>query len=424
MTLDRTSAPSATPIENIELRRAQSTTLDNNIPLHTINVGEQEVVRLELVFKAGNWDEPKTGVAFFAFKMLNEGTKTKNARDINAYIDQFGSFLDLEISMDYSTLTLYSLPKHLYKLVPLLKEMVFESTFPAEELTTLKAIKKQRIQLNEKKNSIVAAHKFREALFGDQHPYGRYLSLQDVDAITLEDVNSYYEQFIKDNFEIILSGKLNDDSVKLINDSFGKHPISKPTAKPRFTPKADLQQILLEKPESLQSSIRIGKILFTKSHEDFLEMQVVNEILGGYFGSRLMRNIREDKGFTYGIGSNILTLKNEGFFILGTDVKKQYTEQTLEEIYKEIKILQTEAVEQEELDTVRNYMLGSLLSSINTPFAVADKFKSVYFNNLNYEHYTDYVHVINTITSDRIMQLANKYLKVESLSEIVVGGKS
>jgi zinc protease len=420
--LDRTTPPPAKAIEDIQLAQASSIKLDNKIPLHVINTGKQDVLRLELVFKAGHWFEPKEGVALFTFKMLNEGTKNKSAKDINNYIDQFGSFLDLEPSMDYCTLTLYTLPKHLDNLLPLIKELVYESNFPQEELETFKSIRIQKIRINEQKNNIVASHKFRETLFGRQHPYGRTLSVEAAQSIQREDLVNFHKDYIIDNFEIILSGKVSEENINSVNKTFGQHQVHTYFKQLQYSPEGASEKVLVEKAQSLQSSIRIGKILFTKSHPDYLEMLMVNEILGGYFGSRLMKNIREDKGFTYGISSSILSLKNEGFFILGTDVKKEFTEQTLEEIYKEIQILRNDLVEEEELNTVKNYMLGSFLSSINTPFAIADKFKAIYFNDLDYSYYHNYIKVINNITSKRIQELANQYLNPDSLTEVVIGG--
>src|SRR5690606_8798304 len=162
--------------------------------------------------------------------------------------------------------------------------------------------------------------------------------------------------------------------------------------------------------------------LFTKEHPDFVKLLVVNEILGGYFGSRLMKNIREDKGYTYGISSAMVPLKNKGYFIIGTDVNKENTGNTLQEIYKEIETLQNSLVSEEELNTVRSFMVGSFLSEINTPFALADKFKGVHLYGLDYDFYDAYLHTVNNITSIEIQNLAHQYLQKDTFSEVVVGG--
>ena len=136
-----------------------------------------------------------------------------------------------------------------------------------------------------------------------------------------------------------------------------------------------------------------------------------------------MKNIREDKGYTYGIHANFVTLKNAGYLAIGTDVKKEHTANTIEEIHKEIRLLNTELVEVEELNSVKNYLLGSFINSINTPFAIADKFKTIHFNNLDYSFYDKYIDSILHINSSQIQDVGKKYFDVNSLSEVVIGGR-
>ncbi len=150
-------------------------------------------------------------------------------------------------------------------------------------------------------------------------------------------------------------------------------------------------------------------------------MQVLNTILGGYFGSRLMANIREDKGYTYGIGSALVSMKNAGYFFIASEVGSDVCASALSEIHKEIEILKAESVSEQELDLVRNYMLGSMLGGLENAMSHADKFKNIYFSGLGYDYYQNYIQTVRSISAKELQALANKYLDWDGMEKVVVG---
>lgn len=423
--LDRTTPPSYQTIQEIEYIKARTEHLSNGIPVHTIKAGKQPVLSIEFMFKAGIKHEPQNGVAFFTTKMLAEGTKNRSAAEISNYIDQYGAYLHLNSTPDFSTLELYTLAKHADPALKLLSELVAASVFPDTELSILKSIQQEQLRVNNEKSNVLASKKVKAALFGEHHPYGRLLTEEAIHQIDREALHHFFLQRYQSEFEIILSGQVETETLHLLEKYFGHieqpatlqkdHQVGQPTPDHR-------NRIVIEKPENLQSSIRVGKVLFTRNHPDFAKVKVVNTLLGGYFGSRLMRNIREDKGFTYGISSGIATFQETGYLVIGTDVKKEFTLQTLEEIYKEIDKLQREPVSADELHTLKNYMVGRLLSSVDTPFALADKFKNIYLYGLDYDYYTHYLQTINRMDADSIQDTAKKYLQTDTMKEVVVGG--
>jgi predicted Zn-dependent peptidase len=182
-------------------------------------------------------------------------------------------------------------------------------------------------------------------------------------------------------------------------------------------------EIIIDKPDAIQSAIRMGARSITRSHADFPGLQVLNCVLGGYFGSRLMANIREDKGYTYGIGSAVVALKDAGYLFIATEVGTEVCSSALEEIEKEINLLQTEPVEEEELNLVRNYMLGSMLGSLENAFSHADKFKNVYFSGLSYAYYENYINTVKNITAEELKKMANTYLQTADFTKVIVGKK-
>jgi zinc protease len=302
--------------------------------------------------------------------------------------------------------------------------MVHDSVFKQKSFDNIKNIHLQQLRVSMEKTGYVATGLFRKNIFGESHPYGYFMTEEMVNNIDLSDCVSYYNNFFKENaFEIVVSGLVDDDAIAEINNVFGKSKYKFPKTGPtkKEVRAENNNPVRIEKTDAVQSTIRLGKKLFTRNHPDYLKLTVLSEVLGGYFGSRLMKNVREEKGLTYGIYSQIVTLLNEGYFVIGTDVKKELVSTALEEIYKEIEILKNTPISDEELSTVKNYMIGSFMGSITTPFSLANKFKAIYFNNLTYDFYDDYVSNIQKINAKDLLLLANKYFDKSAFSEIVVG---
>jgi len=418
---DRTIAPAIKQIEQVAIPEAQRLILDNGIPLFYISAGKQPVMRLEIIFNSGKWFEYIPGQSYFTAKMLTEGTEYHSASEVAAFFDEKGVFVEVECGFDHVTLTVHLLSKQLHAVLPLIREMVDAPGFRPSELESLKARKRQKLLVDLGKNSFLAARNFTEKIFGAHHPYGRVLNPEDINSMGPEMVSGFYRERMKGNFEIILSGMVTDEHIEYINTALGQGLFNKLVSPLISSSTYAPASCIIEKEESLQSSIRLGMPIIDKHHPDFLEMLVVNEILGGYFGSRLMRNIREEKGFTYGVRSTINCLSQANLWIVSTDVKKEFRNRTLEEINKEITILQEQPVPDAELETVKNYMLGTFVSSFDTPFALADKFKNIHYSGLKYDYYQRYFHTIRNIKSERIIELSQKYLLPENFTTVVVG---
>ncbi|PLK45976.1 pitrilysin family protein [Emticicia sp. TH156] len=427
MILDRTIAPPSQTIEQVSIPKAEKTLLDNQIPVFMIKAGEQPVMRLELIFDAGSRFENKTGESFFAAKMLSEGTSKHTATGISEHFDSFGAFLEISQAVERLTITVHGLTRHLPELLPLLLEMITDSVIPESELQVQKNITSQNLKINLEKSSYVAGQVFREQIYGVNHPYGKSLTLALIDDITRNDVTDFYEKHIKGKgFKIFISGKFGNEEVQALNRYLGRTPVEFQQHQHLIDTSANIthpESILVERTENLQSSIRLGKKLFGRTHPDYFKFMVTNTVFGGYFGSRLMKNIREEKGFTYGISSGLVPQKEGGYLVMGTDVKKEFTQQTLDEILKEINLLQTVPVEEEELETAKNYMIGSFVGSLNTPFEIADRQKIIILDDLPADFYDNYIQKVRAVTPMDVLEMANTYFKPENLFEVVVGGK-
>ncbi len=424
--MNRTEAPAFKTIDRIDIIKASKEKLNNGIELYSVNAGSQEITKIEFVFKAGMYYQPAPLIASNTNSLIESGTKSFTANQISDGIDFFGSFLELEVGQDFATVTLYSLNKYLNESLKFIEEVLKYPSFPEDEFKIHVTNKKQKHLINSQKVDILARRRFSELVFGEKHPYGIQVQDSDFDRVNVAEIRSFFkDHYSSKNCTIIASGHLPKDLLKTLNSFFGENSWGNATAsisaKNIILQTTKQAKHFIEKPDAIQSAVKVGRLLFNKTNPDYYKFQVLNTILGGYFGSRLMANIREDKGYTYGIGSGLASFVNGGYFAISTEVGADVTKQTLEEIYKELAKLRTDLVSENELETVRNYILGHFLRSVDGPFSLADKFKSIWEFGLGYEYFDNYFKAVKTVTPNELRDLANKYLKQEDLIECVVG---
>jgi zinc protease len=424
MTIDRKTAPEFGAIDNINLLRPAHQKLDNGCNVFCFNSGDQELVRIEWVFNNQRFDAEKPLLNVAVNTMLTEGTGKLTASQIADKVDFYGAFLQVDYSYDQSQVTLYSLNKHLQHTLPVIYDILTNSIFPEKELETYIRNQQQKLQVNLQKNDFVARRKFNNAIYGNTL-YGLSADADDFKTLHRNDMLHHFKQMYQpSNCTIIIAGKIEPDIFDLITDTFDKdwkNGVEKPDTNQPELQEASEHFYYIEKPDALQSAIRMGMRVINRTDPDFAALQVLNTVLGGYFGSRLMANIREDKGYTYGIGSGMNSLKQSGALFIATEVGADVCKAAISEIEKELNLLKSDLVTENELSLVRNYMLGSLLGSLENVFSHADKFKNLYFAGLDYEYYDHYVDTVKTVTPAKLQQLANTYLNFDSFYKVIVG---
>jgi len=418
--MDRSIGPKISEEITIKIPKAEKVNLNNNIQLYLLPNPNLEVFRLEIVYDAGSVFGEKYADAYFLSKMLTAGTEKLTAAQIAEKLDNFGGFLEVNQNYERLQIVLHGLQVHFDKYLTTLKSLIYESTIPEEELTIQKNISKQTYLVNNEKTAFVASSVIKKALFGNEHPFGKSMNAEEIDAIDKNGLTKFYNDFIlKSPFKIFLSGKFDQEQIKQLNETFGQAPILS-TERTFGLPSLQAPQYQkIEKEGSLQSSIRIGKVTFNRNHPDFYGFMVMSTLLGGYFGSRLMKNIREEKGLTYGISSQQVPLAGTGYFLIGTDVNKENVAVAIEEIQKEIDILKNTNVDADELSIVKNYMSGSILGGTNTVFDLMDKQKAIIYEGLPLDFYDNLIPEIRKVDAEQIKQIANTYLK--DLTTVVVG---
>jgi zinc protease len=398
--------------------------LKNNVPVWLIEAGTEDVMRIEFVFRAGMEKEYLPLLAATTNMMLTEGSEDHISEELNRILDFYGVFLNLAIEKDTAGAVIFCLSRQLKKVLGLAQEILFRPVFPEKELEVLMKKRLRWFMVTREKVQNLAMDQFFESIFGSSHPYGRQVRENDFNGLipaVLKDFHSKYYRPV--NLAIIVSGKIPVGAFELLDSFFGEMESKEIyIEETENILRADaVKKISIPKPGAVQSAVRIGSATINKRHPDYPGLKILNVILGGYFGSRLMKNIREEKGYTYGIHSSINSLDLSGFKLISTEVGKENTQKAIDEIYKEIRLLQTSPVENDELQLVRNYMLGDMVRMFDGPFAMAESFKSAWEFGLDITYYERLAEKINSITPDELMSLANTYYKIEDLYEIVSG---
>ena len=422
--IDRKKAPAIVDAVDFQLKLKpyQKFVLDNGVEVYAIDAGAEEVMAIEWVFNAGNSYEDQNLVAATANFLLRNGTSKKSAFEINDHFEYYGSYLNRSCFNETATITLHCLTKHVGELLPAVKELITDSVMPQEELAVYQQNMKQRLKVSLKKSDFIAGRLIDVYLYGEKHPYGKFSREEDFDAVNREDLLAFYKKYYQQGkLVLFVAGKLPADIISLLNQHFGDLPNNTITsAKTIVEPTTEKKFRITNDSNGVQGSIRMARPFPNRHHPDFLKVQILNALLGGFFGSRLMTNIREDKGYTYGIHSYLQNHIHDTAWLISTEAGKDVCEATIAEVYKEMKDLREELVDDEELLLVRNYMMGGLLGDLDGPFQIMARWKNYVLNNLTDQYFYDSINTIKTISAEEIQALAQKYLNPEDFYELVV----
>ena len=366
------------------------------------------------------------GVAAAVNTLLKNGTSARSAFDINEHFDYYGSYLSRACHHETAEITLHCLSKYVRELVPVVAELVTDSIYAPDELAIYKKNAQQRLQVSLKKSEFVASRLIDSYLYGRQHPYGKYSMPEDYQQLQQEDLLAFYNQYYRNGTcRIIAAGKLPDDLIEQLDASFGSLPLHAPAQgamAPAFPiePAQQKKYHIVNDPDGVQGSIRIARNFPNRHHPDFQKVQVLNNVFGGFFGSRLMTNIREDKGYTYGIYSYLVNNRQESAWVISTEAGKEVCAPAIEEVYKEMNLIREEPIDEEELQMARNFAIGTVLGDLDGPFHVAGRWKSILLNGLDENYFREGIRIVKTITPEELQELAIKYLDPAAFFELVV----
>lgn len=417
--LNRNKAPEIKQIDKIDFVKPQIFDISEDVKLFFMKEVPNETARLDLYFDAGTIKGDQ-GVASFVNGMLLSGTKEKTSVQINNEIDALGGFYESGISTENSVITIYSLRENLIPILKILQDAIQNLVFHEHEVEELINDRRQKFKVSMEKVSFIAQRAFQQRLFSESI-YGRVTNESDFDSVSTKKLVKFFnENYLNGLTKVVVVGDFPQDNIDEIIDLTGAW------ASKIFTPfEKEIQNLKgtvhVVKDGAVQSAIRIGRMLFNKKHEDYLDFLILNTLFGDYFGSRLMSNIREDKGYTYGIGTMVAELHETGYFLIATEVGKDVKDATLKEIQFEMERLQTELVGEAELELVKNYMLGQILKSADGPYSMMDLYMGVEPYDMDLDFYNKSIESINNIRPERIQELALKYLNWNQMTVVSAG---
>lgn len=423
--LYRNTAPEFKTVDSIEILGDKKYTLSNDIPVHVINGGSQDVLKIEFIFDAGIWYQNSPLVASMANSMLNEGTNKYNAAEIAEKFDFYGAYIGFSAAKHDASVCLYTLNKYLSQTLEITENLIKDSIFPQKEFETILLNKKQRFQIEHQKTNVLAKDEFSSLIYGKQHPYSNIFDESEFDKLDINTIKEFYKtHYTPDNCKIIIAGKVDQSVIDKLEELFGKKAWPKKDhlihAKHEIQSSKENKSFVC-KDDAVQACIRIGRPIFNKTHKDYTTLHLFNLILGGYFGSRLMQNIREDKGYTYGINSIIISHLKGGHFVIVTEVGSDVCKAAIDEIHKEIKRLREELVSDEELNLVKNYISGEMLRNLDSPFALSESLKGNLPFGLDNSYYQNFIKDLKRVDAEKIKTLANTYFQEEDLKLVVCG---
>lgn len=414
--------PPLTTPSSIDMPAAVCHEVANGTKIYAINCPEYEVVRLSFVFHAGTITQLHPFTASATANMLAEGTAALTSQQIAERLDYFGSYFDINIDRDYSYITFCSLSKFFMQTAEVIEQVILHPTFPTEEIDTYRAKRKQQLAIERRKVETIAREKFANAIFGKSHPYGVSYSEEAYDTLSRKNIAEHYKRcYTAESCIVVCSGNISPEVLARIESIASKLHSAGNAQTISLPPFETCHNIRHQHDGAVQSSIRMGRLLFPRTHEDFIPMQVLSTVLGGYFGSRLMQNLREQHGYTYGAFCAMVNFQHTGYLALATQVGSEVTEDALQQIALEIERLQNDKVSEQELALVKNIMAGELMRILDGPFGIADVTTENILCGFDNSHIQEHLQRIRATTPEELRDLAQRYLAAEDLVRVVVG---
>ncbi len=414
--------PSIRIPERVDVPTARLATLGNGVRLYLLENHDQQVVRLSFVFGAGSSRQTTLFSATSAANLLSEGSDRFTARQIAEQLDFYGSYFDIAVDRDVVVVSFCALSKFVMPTLQTAEEILLRPSFPQQEFDSYRIKRRQRLEIERRKVDVRVREAFAAAMFGADHPYGISAPEAAYDTLTREAVVDFYRRhYTADNCFVVCSGDLSDEALAAIENICVQLPQSGDRRELVFPAMVQTPCVRLEHAGAVQSAVRVGRMLFTRNHPDYVGMQVVATVLGGYFGSRLMRNLREERGYTYGVFAGMVNLDRAGYLAIATQVAEAAREDTLHQIYTEIERLRTEPISEQELSLVKNIMVGEMMRILDGPFGIVDvTIENVQCGTDNHAVERT-VEAIRRCTPEDVQRLAEKYLRREDLVEVTVG---
>ena len=419
MSVSRKLFPNNSPIVNFEINTPEQFILKSGIPVFFYNYNDLKLVKFTILNNFNPFENDPC-VNYFVKKMLLEGCEKYNHTEIADIIDFYGADINITATPDANIISFTVLKEYFNYIFELLCEILKEPLFNEDRLEYIKNKKIQELKIENTKNKTIAYKTFKKELFGNRN-YGYSLNEEDIKKVTTCDLKNNFSQFWLNNTQIFITGDIDEkllkninknipDNLKFSNDSFLNDEIKLNHSR---------KIININKQDSEQVSMCLGHILI--NDENYQKLWCTIAFLGGYFGSRLMKNIREKNGYTYGISAQIVNYRYVKYLLIKTSAKKEFKEAIIEEIKKEITLLQNEKISEEELNGFKQYFLGNMLATFSNIFSDMVHSVTVKMLSLEEDYYQKLFETIKNISGEEINHIAKKYLNPDKFVQVFVG---
>ncbi|HYM21414.1 MAG TPA: pitrilysin family protein [Candidatus Kapabacteria bacterium] len=421
--LDRTKVPQPGPITAIRFPKYITTSLTNGVPVYLVENHEQPLVSISLYFNGGSsLDTISTqGLASVAAEILNKGTATRTATEIAEAIDFVGGSLGASSSWDATGISTSILSRYLDTAIDLLSDITLNPKFADEELERIRIQRIAGIKQAKSDGGYLADVIFSRNVYGT-HPYGFEAGGTEsaIAALRTDDLKKYFSNIsgCSGAFFIVAGDVTEKEIISKLSSAFADLKQEHNSSFPRYPipdtrrPKASL----IEKPQAVQSALRVGHLGIDRAHNDYVALYVLNMLLGGYFNSRINQNLREKNGFTYGARSYFDARKQTGAFVVSTEVRTEVTAAATREIASEIRRIAELPVTESELSMVKQYIIGSFPLSIETPQQIANRIATLVLFDLEKDYYDNFRDAVARITADDLLRAAKEHLHPDALT--------
>jgi len=427
--LDRSVRPQSQPVPKVRLPEFQKATLSNGLNIWMVEDHSLPLAAMNLVIQAGSDHDPldKPGIASMAAEVLDEGTTTRNALQISDELDFIGANMNVRSTFDGTFLSLNTLTKHMDKALDVYLDVLTNATFPEKEFVRLKEQRLTSLLQQKDRPGTIANLSFNYIIYGVQHPYGNDPSgsEQSISSMTRDDLVSFYQTYYRpNNATLIVVGDvtLKDIATRLERGLASWKSTTIPAFQHRPASSVEKRSVyLIDKPGAAQSEIRIGYPAVARNSPDFFPITIMNRVLGGQFTSRLNLNLREKRGFSYGVRSAFQFNKYPGPFVASGGVTTAKTDSSLQEFMYEIGKMYREGVTADELQFVKKSLTGSFALGFETPAQIAGAIQNVVLYSLPENYYQTYLENIERVALDQVQRVATKYLDTSKMAVVIVG---
>ena len=422
--LDRSKAPQIKPFGPLTLPGEEVTILSNGLVLHTLNGGDQEVVRLDLVAEGGTADCDNPCIASFAAELLREANTSQSSDEIADLIDYNGAWLNSSASGHFTTLQLSSLASKLENLAPTVIECFTQPQFPVKAFEIIRAKGAARQKLNFSRVSFLANSDNRKLMSGNDHPESFVPSIAEIEAISRENLTDFHQKILSaTRTHAYLCGRFSSQQLDRLCSILETIPTAdspSPIHIVPFSPATPTTNII-RKTGSLQSAVVMSLPAIPRSHPDYNALRMTVTALGGYFGSRLMMNIREDKGYTYGISASLLGSAEGSYISIAAQCDNRYTEALIDEVRSELRRMAEEPLTDEELTKLKFNVASDLASTLDSPMTVMDYYELIRTVGIPEDYFYARQKTVDMITKDMICELSRRYLDPAQLRISIAG---